>query len=71
MLLPRFGYVAERVYHAVLAKFGSGMNSVTEHGMGRLRLRYDARGVMSRTWSTGWMVLWVALLLVVYLMLYY
>jgi multicomponent Na+:H+ antiporter subunit D len=71
MLLPRFGYVAERVYHAVVTKFGSGMNSVAARGMGRLRLRYDARGVMSRTWSTGWMALWVALLLVVYLVLYY
>jgi len=71
MLLPRFGYVAERVYHAVVTKFGSGVNSGAARGRGRLRLRYDARGVMSRTWSTGWMALWVALLLVVYLVLYY
>ena len=71
MLLPRFGYVAERVYHASLAKLGGGLGSLSETGMGRLRLRYDARGVMSRTWSTGWMVLWVAVLLAVYLVIYY
>lgn len=71
MLLPRFGHVAERIYHASLEKFGGGLSGLAQISMARLRLRYDARGVMSRTWSTGWMVLWVAILLVVYLLIYY
>ncbi|MES1925667.1 Na(+)/H(+) antiporter subunit D [Salinisphaera sp. T31B1] len=70
-VLPRVGRVAERLYRAVIGKLGGGFGQLTALGMARLRLRYDGTGVMSRTWGTGWMVLWVAILLVVYLLAYY
>lgn len=70
-VLPRFGRIAERVYEGASTKTGGGISQLANLTMARLRLRYDSTGVMSRTWSTGWMVLWVAILLVVYLVFSY
>lgn len=39
--------------------------------LGSLRRHYGTRGVLARTWPSGSMVLWVALLLLMYLALFY
>lgn len=39
--------------------------------LGSLRRHYGTRGVLARTWPSGNMVLWVALLLLMYLALFY
>lgn len=49
---------------ALIARIGS-------RGYGWLRSCYAGTGALSRTWNTGVMLLWVAVLLAVYLVLYY
>ena len=39
--------------------------------LGSLRRHYGMRGVLARTWPSGSMVMWVALLLMMYLALFY
>lgn len=70
-VLPRFGLVVERLYHGGTRKLGTGVRGLAALSMTRLRLRYAGTGVLSRTWSTGVMALWVAILLALYLVLYY
>ena len=70
-VLPALGHVGERLFQTANRRFRAGAGSLADTAMTRLRVRYGATGVLSRTWSTGWMALWVAILLIVYLALYY
>jgi multicomponent Na+:H+ antiporter subunit D len=60
---------------ALLAMAAAGLQVCVRYLAGRvgpaLRRHHAAEGVLARTWTTGGMALWVAVMLAAYLMLYY
>ena len=59
----------------LLADIGKALSEMTTHMLKRISRRiyrhHGPEGVLARTWPTGSMVLWVAILLASYLILYY
>lgn len=70
-LLPR---LTDRTHHALQtlsAALLSVIAGIGLRGYGWLRACYAGTGTLSRTWTTGVMLLWVAVVLAAYLLLYY
>lgn len=66
--------VARRLAAALGAGMGAGREHLAQVGTGLLQgldRHHGHRGVLARTWPAGSMVLWVAVLLMAYLVLYY
>jgi multicomponent Na+:H+ antiporter subunit D len=59
--------VTSRAYSAAAGATGA----VLRQALARVYRHHGPAGVLSRTWPTGSMVLWVAILLASYLVLYY
>lgn len=63
--------VGGRLIRALQAGLGGGVMTVVALIGERLRQHYGPTGVLARTWLSGHMVLWVAILLLMYLLLFY
>lgn len=70
-LLPEVAYRVRRMLSAIRSRLKNGISLAGSQSYHWLRTRYGSTGVLSRTWNTGVMLLWVAVLLAVYLVLYY
>ncbi len=70
-VLPRIGFAAERTHRALMNKGGSGVRKAFGSTRSRLKKHYGAAGALSRTWGTGAMMLWVAILLALNMVIYY
>ncbi|MCA1799622.1 MAG: Na(+)/H(+) antiporter subunit D [Xanthomonadaceae bacterium] len=75
-------WVYRRALPAVLGALGRGLGRISalgakivgwaqRHGNARLQRHYGPEGTLARSWPTGLMALWVAIMLVVSLVLYY
>jgi len=71
----RLGPVLLRGAESLLGMAGAAVGGVARSAATRigtlLRYYHGAEGVLARTWSTGGMALWVAILLAAYLLVYY
>jgi len=70
-LLPALAHQTRLGLAAARGGAQAGLGQLGTRGYGWLRSRYGATGVLSRTWNTGVMLVWVAVLLALYLVLYY
>lgn len=62
---------AESVLGMATAVAGSAARSAAGRVGGLLERHHGAEGILARTWTTGGMALWVAVLLAAYLLVYY
>ena len=69
--LPAMVGVIARSVSAVRARALGGVRAALDGGIASVKRAFGPQGPMARTWSTGASVLWVALLLCVFLLLYY
>ena len=70
-LLPRASGALRQMLESGTAVIDGGVRRAGMTARHALRRRYGAAGVLSRTWGTSAMVVWVAILLAVYLFIYY
>ncbi len=71
----RFGRFVQRVAYPIGSETYTGVRRIAvrriERFVGQLYRHHGPQGVLARTWPTGSMVLWVAILLAGYLLLYF
>jgi multicomponent Na+:H+ antiporter subunit D len=70
-LAPALLGVAEALLVAVRGAANAALREGRGRGAALLERLHGSEGVFARTWSTGGMALWVAILLAAYLLLYY
>ena len=70
-MLPRMIGWVSRTVSAVRAQVLGGVQVALDAGIASVKRGFGPRGAIARTWSSGTSVLWVALLLSMFLLLYY
>ena len=69
--LPRLAAAVYRAAGRANARQREWLAAVRDTLLGGIRYVHGPRGILARTWTTGGMVIWAAVLLGLYLFLYY